>query len=733
LKRNEIGPPKCHFMDAKDYSILATLLTTYTESGIRFPPALALVARQAIRLREVQAKKFPDTKLYRARNKAHQIFIEELRFVLRILESTTGDLDLGRLSFSTLCSTDIVPAVWPQNARRQISTPSVTLDGELGGSEFDKRLAICTFFEDMDAIRNSLSSTWEDYAAGRLCLTAAAVTTDTAFAIMKASCEEICGLVADASTWRALAMLFREVLGDSSEQEAEWLDWTCAKVAFRLMELCNNLRPGHLLVKNPERIDDYDATRDRSTWSIEEQDDEDTAILSELFEDIVVLSRMKIDLPAQDELTAGLRAMVDGNSFESMPMYVVFAAQMFLDIHHTLRGRISRAFESLQTTGRTVCDIVDEHFRHTSDQNKASIPLGNTESLKRIKVYAKDWIENDAIGAAVYRGTARRGTTKPFRLLQNHPVLCGLKILRIQMLLQDSGIELCNAFGSVLCLAHIYHAATQSGGLRQLWRDIDYIVTLHSSKRIFSGRAPTLAADYFDRFVAALNENQRTTYARMRPRGSAESRNAKRRTISLKVTSPVTDVFKPRYIQNSRANITPQNIIAMTSVVPKRMRTSDLSGETVRFLREMGAKRRHTTMELLRVVCEGVAAEEMHLLFDYVGLHRRGADFLRKVYEAFRPDLESFLGEMDVRYVSNLTLVTAGVFEIIKDVIRSLNEFEVDASKDMLGRLARVVADFLGEDESKGPGGESFWPARVLTNTILEAYWERSAQDDPSG
>ena len=714
-----------HFKSIKDYGKLAAALATRTESGVRLPPTLAVVIRQAITLRELQSKKFPDTARYRARNIGHRHFTEELKFVFQLLEATTSDIDLGRLSSSTLCSSDIISAVWVQTRARHASTSPVSLGGELSGSEFDRTLAVCTFFEDMAAIRDDLHDTWRDYATGTLCLTAAAVTTDTAFTIMKSSCEEIVQLVPDAPTWLALTMRLKEVTDRQSLPGSDFLDLTCAKVAFTLNQLCQNLKPDHLLVKRPGQFQDYNAARDRSAWSIDDQDAEDAVILSELFVDVVALSRTKLSVPAQDKLTAGLRTTVDGGSFQSMPIYVVFAAQIFLDIHHLLREGVARPFDNLQAAGKRAYDILDEHFRHGSVQSGVNTPCNSTKAMEEIMMYAKEWTENDAVGTTLHQRGGGAASVRSCRLLRLHPILCGLKVFRLEMLLQHSGVEMCNDSGSVICAAHIYNAACRSGSLQKNWRDIDYVIDLHTPERVFSGSTPTVAVDYFDKFLLALTDTQRATYDRVRLDSGASCGRTNSKRVKLKTTSPVRDVFESRYVLGADTNMTLANVVAMSHVATKRSRSSALSKETVEFLGEMATKRRHTTTELLSIIREAVAAEELHLLFDYIGLHDRVMKFLGEMYETFGTNLDlPFSSAAAVLDTSNLALAAARIFDVARGLDQCSTESGRAASGNVFRNLSRTVLEFLEGGQDGAPGSASVGPAYVLTNASVVAHWD---------
>jgi hypothetical protein len=67
-------------------------------------------------------------------------------------------------------------------------------------------------------------------------------------------------------------------------------------------------------------------------------------------------------------------------------------------------------------------------------------------------------------------------TPEPFKLYKSHPVLAGFMVFRLNLEMNDLGITICNAWGSVNFPAHSYNALQHSAGLEEKWEDMDYVV-----------------------------------------------------------------------------------------------------------------------------------------------------------------------------------------------------------------------------------------------------------------
>lgn len=64
--------------------------------------------------------------------------------------------------------------------------------------------------------------------------------------------------------------------------------------------------------------------------------------------------------PSEDELGAGVRELVKKRKF---PLWLVFAAQSYLDVHHISRTEVSRGLKYLQVAGNAAKATLEGHFR----------------------------------------------------------------------------------------------------------------------------------------------------------------------------------------------------------------------------------------------------------------------------------------------------------------------------------------------------------------------------------
>lgn len=125
------------------------------------------------------------------------------------------------------------------------------------------------------------------------------------------------------------------------------------------------MKRGHFGVYNP--------SSNRKSRTFEENHKQDLILLIELLPEFALLSRYKINQMAEDEFTKGLRNMCTD---KKIPIWLVFAATTFLDIHHLMKDKASQPFEDLQRMGTYAVETLDSHFAFsrniTSPQNWTS-------------------------------------------------------------------------------------------------------------------------------------------------------------------------------------------------------------------------------------------------------------------------------------------------------------------------------------------------------------------------
>lgn len=95
-------------------------------------------------------------------------------------------------------------------------------------------------------------------------------------------------------------------------------------------------------------------------------------------------------------------------------------------------------------------------------------------------------------------------TPKPFTFLRHHPILCGVMQFHITLTMQDQGMKLSDAWGSIMSVAHLYNAILNDGYNKVLWPDMEAIIQIHDEAKMFVGKRPKQAKDYFRRFAMVM-------------------------------------------------------------------------------------------------------------------------------------------------------------------------------------------------------------------------------------
>lgn len=126
----------------------------------------------------------------------------------------------------------------------------------------------------------------------------------------------------------------------------------------------------------------------------------------------------------------------------------------------------------------------------------------NLEKLQDLSDFIREYVINDLIIARRDElfGKASFGPGKPFYLLSQHPMLCGLFKFAITLKHQQAGIVKINDQGIVLAAAHLYNAAQQDGSLSTSWATMDNLITLWKSEQIYAGTKPTEPETWYRRY-----------------------------------------------------------------------------------------------------------------------------------------------------------------------------------------------------------------------------------------
>ncbi|KAI9927114.1 hypothetical protein AWENTII_010965 [Aspergillus wentii] len=423
-------------------------------------------------------------------------------------------------------------------------------------------LAFQLLLGDLNKIRSVVSQTWAGYKAGIFDVVTASVTSNTAIDIARRLEEDIQGLFQKhGGCARMIQMLYvaqcivhgenanhKEKAGDDMNfrmyDVAEAIFWPTYELlnAFTPLIFGNNMpiyKTGHYGI--------YDPSQDRSKLSAREKFQEDKIIMMESLPEFYLLCKgCDFDVPAQDEFISGLQVMF---KTKKIPMWLVLAAQVFLDVNHEFRGDVDRAFNDLQNVAGKMEASILGSLRFTSRVKIENWPRINDNAFRDVLARINEWVKNDPMQVAKSR--LRRPLGEPFMIMKRHPTFTGLWVYTLKSLFQDIGITLANAYGSVLYTGYLYNAVLQEKLLTKEWKDMELLITLHDN--FFVGDRPETPEESLKRFVLSMGGSVSEFSKNKRGRGGhnapALSRKGPR---GLTPRAPVSLMFMDRFCHGSR-------------------------------------------------------------------------------------------------------------------------------------------------------------------------------------
>ena len=204
---------------------------------------------------------------------------------------------------------------------------------------------------------------------------------------------------------------------------------------------------------------------------------------------------------------------------------VVFAAQVYLNIHDIMRENVSRGFLDLRFAGLRVDKIIRNNRLHCS--------------------FIDTWIHRDVL-TEKKKIMKRYVLGEPYALMKQDPWLCGLMALGLNLNFQGYGCSIANQCFSIVSAAHLYSSARQEGLLppgSQDWPDMDFLMKTHGARQIFQGAVPDKPEKYFQCWERTRGESVMNW---ARNRRNDRLIKSKRGHSKLILDSPVHHLF-PRH------------------------------------------------------------------------------------------------------------------------------------------------------------------------------------------
>ncbi|PYH81313.1 hypothetical protein BO82DRAFT_336425 [Aspergillus uvarum CBS 121591] len=675
-----------HILALKDFVDLAEYITASTKPVVRVPASFVTVLDRAISVRREHGNKArakrPTSLEARESSDRHEYFIGILEHVRQALqprisgeniEDPLTDNSLNHRADNLANRFEGLEVHEPSDAFLQ--APDVTIPAPAAGkSEVNyeaERLrdyeevffAFSLLLQDLRNIRAVIARTWKEYKLRTFDLVAVSLMTNCAIDFARHLEEEIQALLNEHGGSTALLVGLYEgicdMVGDDPthrERPGDPLNFRTYHIAESLfIPAYVSLNSFHPLVDGqsflPCREKSF-ATCDRaSDWaqkSARDKFEEDNRVMSEVLSEFVYLHLLLPQPePHEDEITRGIRKMLDTHQ---IPLWLVFASQIFLDIHHCLEGDVVNGFADLTNTAKCIQSSIELNQEFFADLRIVTWPEQYDARIQRFLEFLTAWVDSDFTQPAKERHQVWRPSDS-FKLMKWHPLFCGILTYYVKARFQDFAMAFQGTWGAIMYTAHLYNALQQEGLLTRHWADMELVLSWH--KEIFVGAPPCQRPDFLKQYSLCIGCSA-AAFARNR-RDSARLPESKAGPRRMKPVAPVSRMFFSRHCEGlapSGFSGSDLETILSRSAMGKKDEQQDGSCSTQRGTRSGRSKpptkrrsaRQLTIVELLETLRDTVHNEAPEFTFDYLALHRNCWRLLRMVRDMCDPHLRRVHG-----------------------------------------------------------------------------------------
>jgi hypothetical protein len=559
--------------------------------------------------------------------------------------------------------------------------------------------ALHLLLHDLNKLRAEVSTAWEGYKQGVHDIVAASITTNTAVSLARSMAEELKTTFSrHGGAYRMLQVFYAAqcIMSGTSEahraRPGDDLNFAMYKVAdvlfmpaaLLLHAFCDVLKEGYHPEMKRGFYGTYNPASNRKSKGSRERFLEDKILLLEMLPEFFFYCKTTApdSPPVEDEFTRALRTM-----FQAMEVNlpVVFAATLFLDIHHTLRDEVDYGFKRLTDATHFIVDNIAEELKFHNDIQMDTWPRQNDEALQQFAEHVEFWAHSDQQRKVAPR-MKRINTPEPFQLYRKHPWSCGLWKYWAQMQFHEFSIVFVNAWGSVMSCAHLYNAV-QDKSQKLTWKDMDVVLGLQEPETFFIGETPKTPDDCLKRFALAMGASAATLAKSTRKKKGLTL--SKRGPKGLKELGTLLQTFRSSICDpNGPKDIRAEDVQKILEKSSWSYELDENNKAATVFRDSDVVQDKARTKQLPVDKCLGLTRDVLHaemieVSFDYFRLHRQCWRLLRHVKEHCRDDLIRIFGpdyiekESQLPFIVGYILISASSTEQLDELKSKLPSAQI--------------------------------------------------------
>lgn len=648
----------------KEFLSLAAYITARIKSPYKVPLSVLSTLKRAIDARRKSNLWFKTNEANEESDEGHVHFIGILEGVYDILKphsqalhqvETDEDLEIDNIFANLELEEPSEAFLNSPGTKPELKEPRKKYEAESMEEKFEMLFAAFSLFDDIFRIYGFVRNLWDQYHTGKSDLITVSVTSNTAIDMVRRLEQEFFKQFSSAKEPKeVINMLFhikclqQGVLPDPKPAHVGSVPFNIdmyETATFLLMDMlslvssfADVVTPKHTPIYRQGFFGTYDPKTDRAKMSNVQQFQEDKIIFAAAFTDLCFLAKCKDNIPAEDELTRGIRIMVNDRKIH---IWTLFAARLFIDVHHLLRADIGIPFKQLQELGSKIKDTWNTTLRFRGSLELSTWPPHNDMVIEETMIKLIDeWLFEDRIQLTMKRTV--RNVPVPdgdFHLFRQHPLLCGLFAFSLRMRFHEYGVDYANAWGAVLYTSHLYNAVQQEGYCQKPWMDLEMLIGTQTPEKVFVGGKPTNTDAYLKHFSLCMGHSV-TQYARDRRRqGTVAARGGPR---GLSTVGQVTTILRDRYCEN--AELHDSSLEAIEQVINANyevdldteddaeaaepgllfinLKTRDKKQAKEHLRKKVKHSAQLSLVEMLYALSVSISREAPLLAFDYFELHR---------------------------------------------------------------------------------------------------------------
>ncbi|EGG01373.1 uncharacterized protein MELLADRAFT_67124 [Melampsora larici-populina 98AG31] len=567
------------------------------------------------------------------------------------------------------------PTLAPKNVGNGANPPKPAIQAKAVLADRNEKaeafFATFCLFTDMNRLQVLVRDHWKQYKAGTIALETVSLMSNMAIAALRQTekdfistfghllpspptCENISlHIYLYLCLQRGVDPTVRYDANDVYNHEMADVGELLGLTTHSTLESIRNVvQPNQIPWSIPGVFGVYDRNADRSKMSLRQIIAQDRVILIELFSEFCILENCRAPDRFEDEFTKGIRKLYDTKK-NAIPIWLVFATQVFLDTNSILGPEVTRPFEELQKAAKQVDTNLDRFFASRKGVPDFELwPKKQTDTLHRLQdqVVQKYMLADTMTQMKIVcKGTLDRRTPAgrqlyneietgpPFNLRKQHPLLCGTELLALRSLSQDAGISVGCTWGSILYTTHAYNAFRQAGALDVEWPLMEWIISYFTPERLFAGFRPQTLEECFKSLLLGTSLSNFTPDAR-RSKSNKGVRWSSKGPRNWSANSKVLDILKDWLSGTDSADVAGRMLACLMALNDKTKTSSSAKVVPV------------GTVGQVLTVKAMIEHEIPWLRCDFLDLHLRCMDAFRDM----RRELDGHFSKMlDPLYIEN--------------------------------------------------------------------------------